>query len=152
MWVGIAAGVVVVLGGAVALRGLEEKSSVLLALGALVLAPPLVLGGYAFLRDDELEPYRGLSLYVRIAICSLVYALLWAVYAWVPFWALDLDTLELFHLLLVLPPIIIAGAVAAFAALDLDFGNALIHYGLYVLVTMALCLIMGVPLLGQPAG
>lgn len=152
MWVGIAAGTVLVVVGAILLRGLEEKSPVLLAAGALILAPPLVMAGYSFLRDDELEPYRGTSLYARVMICSLVYALLWAVYAWVPSLAFALDSLELFHLLLILPPIFVAGAVASFAALDLDFSNALIHYGLYVLVTMALCLIMGVPLLGTPAG
>jgi hypothetical protein len=123
----------------------------ILAIGALIVAPPVVIGGYSFLRDDELEPYRGMTLFVRVAICSVVYAALWAVFVWVPSLAFNLDKLELFHLLMIIPPIAALGAVAALATLDLDFGSALVHYGLYVMVTVGLCLIMGVPMLGVAA-
>jgi hypothetical protein len=36
-----------------------------LAAGAALLGPPLAYAGYFFLRDDELEPYRGAELLVR---------------------------------------------------------------------------------------
>ena len=44
------------------------------------------------------------------------------------------------------------GAFAAYASLDMDYGNGLIHYSMYVIATIALCLIMGVNLLQFEAG
>jgi len=117
-----------------------------LGAGALVLAFPLVFSGYTFLRDDELEPYRGMSLAIRVTICALVYALLWAAYAWLPAYAFNLQHYQVFHLLLIAPPIFIAGATAAFASLDLDFGTGLLHYGMYVLVSGALAMFVGAQL------
>jgi hypothetical protein len=145
--VGILSGIIVVLIVAVVLRGLDQVSVWVKGLGALALAPPLVLGGYAFLRDDELEPYRGLSLAVRVAVCSLVYAALWAAYAWLPALALNLNRLEMLHLLVVVPPIFLVGAFTANLGLDLEFTSAVFHYGLYVVVTVALCLLIGIDLL-----
>lgn len=150
--VGIGAAILVALVVALMLQTYEGNVPLaILAIGALVLAPPLVMGGYAFLRDDELEPYRGLSLILRVGICSIVYAALWAVFAWVPSLAFHLDQLEVFHLMFLIPPIMALGAVASLASLDLDFGSALVHYGLYVLVSVILCFIMGIQLLGVAA-
>jgi predicted Zn finger-like uncharacterized protein len=145
--VGIVAGIILVLVVALVLRALGEVSPWIRGLGALVLAPPLVLAGYTFLRDDELEPYRGVSLAIRIAICSVLYAGLWGAYAWLPAFTLNLYRLELLHLLVVVPPIFVAGAFTAALAFDLEFTNAVFHYGLYVLVTAALCLLIGIDLL-----
>ncbi len=146
--VGIISGVFMVLVVALLMRGVEDKSWVL-GIGAFLMALPLVWGGYSFLRDDELEPYRGKSLAFRVLICSAVYALLWAAYVWLPPLAFNLDQLELFHLLFIIPPIMAAGAFASLATLDLDFGTGLIHYAFYLLVTAGLCFIMGVNLLGS---
>ncbi|MHB8861107.1 MAG: zinc ribbon domain-containing protein [Pirellulaceae bacterium] len=146
--VGIVSGIVMVLVVAMLLRGLEQVSPWVLGIGAFLLAPPLVLGGYTFLRDDELEPYRGLSLMVRVLICGALYAALWGAYAWLPGLVLNLDRLELFHLLLIVPPIVAAGAFVASYSLDLEFTDAIVHYAFYVLVTVVLCLLMGVQLLG----
>jgi len=146
--VGMISGVFMVLIVALLLRGLDSIPPWILGLGAVAIAPPLVWGGYSFLRDDELEPHRGKSLVPRVLICSVLYALLWAVYAFLPSWAFSLDQLELFHLLFIVPPIMAAGAVASLATLDLDFGTGLIHYAFYLLVTVVLCFIMGLHLLG----
>ena len=51
------------------------------AIGLLVVSPLLVIAAYAVLRDDELEPYRGVALYVRSAICALAYVVLWGAYS-----------------------------------------------------------------------
>lgn len=143
--VGIGIGVVVVVVLAIILRG--NAPPVILALGALALAPPLVLGGYAFLRNDELEAYSGKELWIRVLACSAAYAFLWGVYVWFP-WALGLPEglFALRHILFALPPLVMAGGFAAFASLDLDYSMALIHYGFYVLVTAALCFVMGIQL------
>ena len=152
--VGTCAGIVLVIGMALLVRFVlkGDASGLMLGIGAFVLAPPLVWGGYSFLRDDELEPYRGQSLLIRTMICSLVYALLWGAFAWVPPYVMnvELHQLELFHYFLLIPPIVLVGALPPLLALDLDFGNGLVHYGLYILVTAGLCLIAGVNLLGAP--
>ncbi len=42
-------------------------------LGAVLFAPPLVFAGYTFLRNDELEPYRGKDLWIRVSACAASY-------------------------------------------------------------------------------
>ena len=110
-------------------------------MGAIVLAPPLTFAGYTFLRDDELEPYRGTALLVRLVPCSIVYPLLWGVY-WLVFGYLDIQP-QLIHMIVVGPLVIALGALAAQASLDLEFGAAALHYSLYLATTILLRLIMG---------
>lgn len=148
--VGIISGIVVTLIAAWIVRGLDEHPAWLLALGVFIVAPPVALGGYTFLRDDELEPHRGLSLMWRVLACSVVYALLWGAYAWGPALAFGLEQLELFHLLFIVPPVILAGGAAASLALELDFGSGVVHYALYLLVTIILGFIVGADFLGTP--
>ena len=145
--IGIVASIILVLIFALVLRDAKEGISRLwLGIGALVLAFPLVFAGYTFLRDDELEAYSGLSLAIRVSICAVVYAVLWAVYAWVPAYAFNLEQYQVFHLLFIVPPVMALGAAAAFVSLDLDFGTGLLHYGMYVIVTAALAMFVGAPL------
>ncbi len=117
----------------------------ILTVGAVVLAPPLVWAGYAFFRDDELEAYTGGSLMIRVAICAAVYAGLWGLYALLNYYALGGTSPELWQLMYVLPILFIPGALAALATLDLDATSATLHYGMYVLMTVCLRLIMGMP-------
>lgn len=127
--------------GAVA-NALPDVSPMILGLGAVLLAPPLVLAGYSFLRDDELEPYRGKSLWIRASLCAVVYAALWGVYYF----------LNQHHYLtgpqvwlFAGPPFFVVGGAAAYAALDLEFGSAVLHYAFYLGVTIVLRLVMGLP-------
>lgn len=149
MLVGVVSSIFVVLLVALLLRGMKPIAPWILGLGAFAVAPPVVWAGYAFLRDQELEAHRGRYLAIRVSICSAVYALLWAVYAWLPGLAFHLDTLELFHLLFIIPPIAAVGGLAALATLDLDFGTGVLHYGFYLLVTVLLCFVIGLDLLGS---
>lgn len=148
--VGVLSGIILVLVAALMLRGLETIAPWILALGALAVAPPLVWGGYAFLRDDEFEPYRGRSLWIRVLICSVVYAGLWGAYAYLPGLALNLHQLEVFHVLVLVPPLLAIGAFAALYTLDLEFTDGLVHVAFYALVTAVLALIAGLHLLGTP--
>ena len=43
----------------------------------------------------------------------------------------------------IVPPILVIGAVAALASLELDFGSGFFHYGLYVLATVLLRMMVG---------
>jgi hypothetical protein len=107
------------------------------ALGVIFLAPSLVLGGYTFLRDSELEPYQGQDLLIRVVACSAAYAAIWGVYTWIRY-VLELDQMEIWQLGVVAIAAIAAGGFAAFASFDLDFLVGTMHYGLYLIVTVIL--------------
>jgi len=112
--------------------GVLVKSTI----GLLLVSPPLVIAGYSFLRDDEdLSPYRGKALYLRAAICSVIYILLWGVYAYL---SGRVMTGELWTWVYVAPPFFVAGAAAALATLDLDFGSGFFHYSFYLFATVLL--------------
>ena len=122
-----------------------EVSTAILFVGAILLAPPLVWGGYAFLRDDELEPYRGAEMWIRAGLCALVYAILWGLVAVVKGYVLEGEPLEIVHMVFIAPLMVTIGGFAAFASLDLEFGTGAIHYAFYLGVTVMLRLIMNLP-------
>lgn len=125
-----------------------QGSLVVRAIGLLFLAPPLVLGAYAVLRDDELEPYRGKALFLRAAICSLTYVGLWGVFAYVNGYGV---TQDVFSWIYVAPPFVIVGALTALACFDLDFSNGGLHYACFLLVSMILARIAGMGWIWQNA-
>ena len=74
--------------------GLFKDDIFTTAAGLALISPLLALAGYSFLYDEELEHYKGISLFIRSAICGLIYALLWGVFAYVSD-LLDRRSLEL---------------------------------------------------------
>ncbi|MCA9177953.1 MAG: hypothetical protein KDB14_25995 [Planctomycetales bacterium] len=132
--------VIGVLIGALVLRG-GEVSPVVLGLGAVLLGPPLAMAAYTFLRDDELEPYMGRSLWLRSLACGASFAAMWGVYAALKWLVLGGDV-ELFQLVFLVPPLLFGGAVAAWAAFDLDLGNGAFAIAMYLGATIVLRLIM----------
>ena len=131
----IAAGAVVVLAVAFLGQPILRDSWLLRAIGLLAVSPPLVMAGYWFLANDELEPYRGAPLYVRCGVLALLYAATWGLFS-LGFVQEFVHGGELWVWLVVLPPLLLVGALTALACLDLDFGSAFFHYAFYVLVTM----------------
>jgi hypothetical protein len=127
-----------------------KVSGFLLALGAIGLGPPLAWGGYAFLRDDELEPFRGREAWLRVGICGLVYAAVWGLEAFVSASAFGGKPFGVEYMALVIPAMVALGAFGAWASLELDFGIGALHYGLYLAVTVVLRLIMSLPVVGPP--
>jgi hypothetical protein len=146
---GIVTAVVAMFVVAVLLRNTENKLPIIAA-GLLVISPPLAAAGYTFLREDELEPYRGRSLFVRSTLCGLAYIALWGLFMPLP--AYGLLTGEAWQWVFVAPVFISIGAAAAWACLDLDFGSAAMHYSFYVLVTVALRAAIGLPPLWNLGG
>ena len=147
-WILIAAGVIAVVVTAFVLRGqlTEPAEHVwLLAAGLLLVGFPLCLAGYSFLYDAELEAYHGKSLYLRAAICNLVYLAIWGLYAWTPRY-FYIEDIEAIHVAFFLVPFCCLAAIAPLAALDLDYTFALIHCGLFVITTALLGQIIGIPL------
>ena len=125
-------------------RGADGVSVWVLGVGAVFLGPPVAFAGYGVLRDHELEPHRGMSLLLRCLICGLVYAALWGAYYFFKVSIME-GNVELFNLVFILPPMIAIGATAGLASLELDFTSGALHYGFYLLVTVLLRLLMGLP-------
>ncbi|MEX0793078.1 MAG: hypothetical protein WD045_08075 [Pirellulaceae bacterium] len=132
-----------VFGMAFFLGGMDPTTlTPILALGSVVLALPLAWGGYWFLRDDELEPHEGTDLWIRVGICSLIYAAIWGIYAFlIGFFDLEPDE---FPFLLMLVAIGIAvGSVAGMLCFEMQPIPGILHYLLYLTITVLLRLTMG---------
>lgn len=110
--------------------------------GLLAVSPPLAVAAYTFLRDDEKEPYRGQELFVRAGACALGYVLLWGVFSYLSGTVL---TGELWQWLFIIPPFLALGGALPTFSLDLDFGDGVFHYTFYMLLTLGLRWIAGMP-------
>jgi hypothetical protein len=137
--VGVAGSVIVVLAATWAAGTAKLFDSLAAcAIGLLLISPPLVVAAYAFLRDDDLEPYRGMALYVRSAICGVAYTVLWGVFSYLISPRVEIiSSAELWSWIFVVP-ILLMGAVSAFSTLDLEFSSGFFHYAFYLLVTIVL--------------
>lgn len=140
----IGGAVIVTFAAALLLRGVARTHPLPVIIGGLaVLSLPLSLAAYTFLRDDELEPYRGRGLLLRAALVGLAYALLWA--AFYPLPAYGIVNEEPWRWVFIAPVFISAGAGVAWACLDLDFASAAMHYCFYVVITLLLRACLGLP-------
>jgi hypothetical protein len=143
--VGIGAAAILVLLVAVLLRGSVDENRWVLAVGALVLAPPLCLGGYTFLRDPELQGYTGVVLAIRTAICAILYAGTWAAYTYLYFRLMGDAPVETWNILPFAVIFFSLGAGIAYVCYDLELSSGFFHYSFYLLVTIVLRVIMGLP-------
>jgi hypothetical protein len=128
---------------------LGENQFWALAAGAVLLGPPLAYAGYTFLRDDELGGFDTTSAIVRSVACGLVYALLWGVYLYL---GAQIFGEEAFQEGLEMVQIVGLGVVAmgigtfaAFVSYDFEPTTGFFHYMLYLLVTIGLRFVMGLP-------
>lgn len=145
---GVVAAIIVgsVLALAVALvgRGLGLSAKYgLIAIGLLLIGPPLAVGGYSFLRNDELEPYRGKVLWIRATLCGVGYAVLWGVYFYLQQQAGIPN--EMYQWVFVAPVFVAAGGGLALAAFDLEFASGALHYSFYLIATLLLRAAIGLP-------
>ena len=106
----------------------------LLAAAAVLVGPPCAWIGYEIVRNRDLEAYRGRSLILRAAACGLAYAALWFVKGFLP---AELSG-DMWPWVYLAPPFFLAGALAALAAFDLDWGAGVTHFSLYLLFTALL--------------
>ncbi len=115
--------------------GLLNNHHFFTAVGLALISPLLAWAGYSFLYDDELEPYKSHSLFIRSAICGLAYALLWGVFAYVSDIVL---TGDVWNWAFIAPPFLAAGTMVAVTTFDLEYGNGFFHYSFYLLVIIIL--------------
>jgi len=125
-----------------------QQMLIVRAVGLLIISPPLVWAAYTFLRNDELEAYKGKSLLIRVVICALSYALLWAIFGYATERFL---TGDVWSWIVLISPFVAIGALAAYACLDLDFGSGVCHYAFYVIITSLLRWIAGMGWLWEMA-
>ena len=122
----------------------NEVPAWLLAFGALGFAPPLVYAGYHVMRNPEMGMYSGRSLLYRVAICSLVYAVLW-----IAFWTVPPHLRsDMWAWLYIAPPIFFAGSFCSFCAFGLDTSSSFFHYCFYLVPTILLRVVIGLPAVG----
>jgi len=128
-------------------RILEGSPSlpILAGVGLVLISPALVIAAYTFLRDADLEPYSGTALYIRAAICGLVYALGWGALAYLK--SQGIITEELWTWGVFVIPMAIIGGMTSMAAFDLEPGNAGFHFAFFAIVTVLLHWLIG---LGWP--
>jgi hypothetical protein len=135
-----------------AAQGILAESLWLRGIGLLVVSPLLVMGGYAFLYDDETEPYRGRPLYIRSGILAAVFVALWGVYGLRVAPYMTGGEVEVWIWFIAPVPFLILGALASLACLDLEFGNGFFLYCFYLIVTVLLGWAAGIGWPWQPAG
>ncbi len=116
----------------------------LLGLGAVLIAVPTVLGGYAFLRDQELGRFVGRALTLRVAVCSGLYAVLWSIF---PLMKYAFDGYQLGAWIVAVVAMIAVGAAVGMLSLDLDYLVSIIHFGLYFGCCLVARLIVGIGVL-----
>ncbi len=109
--------------------GQIEIPILLQAVTAVLIAIPCTKIGYTVMRDKELEPYRGRQLAIRVLICSVAYALFWVARGMI-----GIENPELWQWLFLAPVFLFAGGLTAVVSFDLDWGVAVSHYSLYVVL------------------
>ncbi|MBX3420512.1 MAG: hypothetical protein KF752_03040 [Pirellulaceae bacterium] len=127
----------------------QPPSAWIVGAAGLLLALPLVAVGYWFLRDDELQGFQGHELWVRCLICAVVFALGWALYRFIPAYLNGYESAaetSLLEMLLMFAVMIGLGTAAAVLTLEIELGQGLLLYALYLIVTLALAGLSGTPL------
>ncbi len=99
------------------------------------------------LRSDDFAPHTGQDLWIRIGICSIVYVLLWAVLSLVNGYVFQGEGIAIEVLAVVVSLMVLGGGGVALLSLDLDYFNGLFHYGFYLLITILLRVLVGIPAL-----
>ncbi|TWU58280.1 hypothetical protein [Rubripirellula reticaptiva] len=141
-----AGAILAAIGIAIGLRVTGGVSVVILAIGALAVAPPLVWAGYTFVRDSELAPYVGAELRNRVLIGSVLFSALWLLYAFVPAYVADFESpsdMSFMWFGIIFSAMLIIGALISVGTFELEFASGLAHVGLYLIATLLLALLSG---------
>lgn len=123
----------------------------ILAGGSLVLGPLVAWAGYGFLRDQELEPFRGGELWLRALIAGAVFAISWFVYHILaaqmggPEW--QAQGLEIWQMMIAAGAAIGIATFGSFASLDLEPFMGFFLSAFYYVVTVLLRVVMALPAL-----
>jgi hypothetical protein len=143
-------GTMVVFGIALGLRlSGDQPPTALLALATILLAMPIVLVGYWFLHDDELQGYTGQQLWIRCGVCALGFAASWGIYAFLPVYLNSRNSMAEIsgaEMALYIAIMIGMGTFVSVAAMELEILQGLQHYMFYFGITFLLAWLAGTQL------
>jgi hypothetical protein len=138
---------VVVFGIALGIGYSGGAPTAVLAIGALLLAAPLVFVGYWFLHDDELGSFQGRELLIRCGVCSVAFAALWGMFAYLPGYLTgDAETSGL-QVAMLLPIMLVGGTIASVLIFEVEVLQGLLHYAFYLAITFVLAWLANAPLM-----
>ena len=123
----------------------EEFPQWLLMLSALVIAPAATYAAYTFLRNQELGTIPQDELIKRVAVCSVIYALLWFAMPLAKF-AFN-DQYEMGSWMIALGAMLGIGGATGMFSMDFDYLFGLLHYGLYLVICLVGRVIAGIGIL-----
>lgn len=106
---------------------LDYPMSVLI-FGAIALGPPMALAGYFFLKGEEVDGFHGKELWLRVAVCGLLFAALWFAPLLTQYGFRGYSTVSL--VIAVAAMFGIGGAIAA-GCFELEFLMGVVLFGLY---------------------
>lgn len=147
---GVAVTVLMTLVVAFLLRGQEMANSYeVLVTGAVLLGPLVAWAGYSFLRDQELEPYSGSSLWIRATACGFVYAAAWFIYMLIASQIAETgwqeNGLEIWQMLFAGAVAFGIGTFVGIVSLDLEPVMASLLCAMYFIITVLLRFVMALP-------
>ena len=117
-------------------------------LGVIALAFPLAWVGYSFFHDDELEEYSGKERASRVGVCALIFAFTWGLYWFLAYYMGNktLAEVEPISFAIFLAIMFVGGSLGSLVAMELEVGQAVLHYAMYFLVTLLLAVLAGAPI------
>ncbi len=148
-WIVCGLAVLAILGTAIGYRvSGTPPTTAILAIGAILLAPPIVMLGYTFFRDDELEGYEGQEYWIRTAICSALFAASWLIYVGLAYYFEHKTLAEVSPTFMAIffAAMLGLGLTASLVTFELEVGQAALHYLVYFAACFILAMIMGVEL------
>lgn len=154
MWFAIGGVALFFLLGAILLRFSPTTTQWALGIGAVLLAPPLVLAGYQFLRNDELEGYRGKDLWIRTLICSTAFAATWGIYVFLAYYFefRSLPEVSAGMMAVFMVGMVAIGGFTSLATFELEMWQSLLHYMLYLVLSFLLSCLAGLAIAEPLAG
>jgi len=118
--------------------GDDDPGIVVLALGSLLIAPSLAYAGYVVFRSGDLEPYRGKELWIRVGICSILFAGTWGILALVNKLGMDGSGFSMPVMMILLAGMIAIGGGISYGCFDMEYLTGAMHYGFYLVVSILL--------------
>lgn len=127
---------------AIIIRSPDEQDfltkSVKFLIVSLLIAPSLAYAGYTIFRDNDLEPYRGKKLWTRVGVCAVLFASTWGLVALVNKLGMNGDGFSMPIMMVLLAGMVAIGGVISFACFDLEYMTGLMHFGMYLVVSILL--------------
>lgn len=127
---------------AIIFRAPEDPSLVKFFIVSLLIAPSLAYAGYIIFRDNDLEPYRGNKLWTRVGVCALLFASTWGIVALVDELGMGGDGFSMPIMMILLAGMVAIGGGISYVCFDLEYLTGLMHFGMYLVVSILLRLIV----------